>query len=134
VRVGGGLGERQDRLGAGVAAREDGGPLVPGPLGEPGGQPRAQLGPVPGVAPVGQVVVGEAEPGQEGLVELGLQGSYGHPLPVGRLVDVVPGHSAVEQVHAPLVAPEALGHQHVRHGEYGRHPVDDGRVDDLPAA
>src|SRR5580658_4707878 len=49
------LGERQDRLGAGVPAGEDGGPLVPGPLGEPGGQPRAQLGPVPRVAPVGQV-------------------------------------------------------------------------------
>jgi len=129
VRVAGGLGQRQDRFHARVAPGEDVRPLVPGALGEPRRQPGAQLRPVPRVGAVGQV--GQAEAGQQRGVEPRLQGPDRHPLGVRRLVDVIPGHAAVEQVDPALVAPQALGHQHQRHGEQRRHAVHDGGVDHL---
>ena len=89
----------------------------------------AQLGPVAGVGAVGGVGQGEAV--EEGGVEAGLQGADGHPLAVGGLVHVVPGDAAVEQVHPALVAPQALGHQHQRHGQQRGHAVHDGGVDHL---
>ena len=120
---------RQHRFDARVGAGERGGPLVSGPVLEPGGEQRAQLRPVLRVVAGGHA--GQAETGQQSGVELRLQGTDGHPLPVRRLVDVVPGHAAVEQVHSPLIAPALLGHQHQRHSEQRRRPVHDGRVDYL---
>ena len=69
-----------------------------------------------------------AEPGQQRGVEPRLQRAHRHPLPVRRLVHVVPGHSPVQQIHPALVPPGALGHEHQRHGQQRRHPVHDGRV------
>ena len=129
VRVAGRLGQRQDRLHARLAPGEDGGPLVPGALGEPRRQPGAQLRPVPRVVAVGHT--GQAEAGQQRGVEPRLQGPDRHPLRVHCLVDVIPGHAAVEQVDPALIAPQALGHQHKRHGEQRRHSVHDGGVDHL---
>ena len=129
VRVAGGLGQRQDRLHARLAPGEGGGPLVPGALREPRRQPGAQLRPVPRVVAVGHV--GQAQAGQQCGIEPRLQGPDGHPLGVRRLVDVIPGHAAVEQVDPALVAPQALGHERQRHGEQRRHAVYDGRVDHL---
>jgi hypothetical protein len=130
VRVGGRFVQRQHGFHARFAAGERRRPLVPGPVLEPGRQPRAQLRPVPRVLAGGHV--GQAKPGQQRGVEPRLQGTDGHPLGVRRLIDVVPGHAAVEQVHPALVPPAAGRHQHPRHGEQRRHPVDDRRVDDLP--
>jgi hypothetical protein len=132
VRIGGGFAQRQHRFGAGLGPGEGRRPLVPGPFGEPGGQPRAQLRPVPRIAAVGHV--GQPEPGQQRGVEARLERADGHPLAVRRLVHVVPGHAAVQQVHPPLVPPVPLGQEHQRHGQQRRHPVHDGRVHDLSPA
>ena len=129
VRVAGRFIQRQHRLGARIAPGEHGHPLLPGALGELCRQPGAQLGPVPRVMAVGHVL--QAQAGQQRGVEPRLQGPDRQPFPVRRLVDVVPGHAAVEQVDPPLIAPAALGHQHQRHGQKRRHPVHDGGVDHL---
>jgi glycerol-3-phosphate O-acyltransferase len=129
VRVAGGLGQRQDRLHARLAPGEGGGPFVPGALGEPRRQPGAQFRPVPRVVPVGQA--GQAEAGQQRGIEPRLQGPDRHPLRVRRLVHVIPGHAAVEQVDPALIAPQALGHERQGHGEQRCHPVHDGGVDHL---
>ena len=121
--------QRQHRFHAGLAAGEGGRPFVPGALGEPGREQRAQFRPVLRVAAVGHR--GQAEPGEQRVVEPRLQRPDGHPLPVRRLVHVVPGHAAVEQVHPALVPPQALGHQHERHGQQRRHSVHDGGVHHL---
>jgi len=129
VRVGRGFAQRQHGFHARLAAGEGRRPFVPGPVLEPGREHCAQLRPVLRVLAGGHV--GEAEPGQQRGVEPGLQGADGQPLGVRRLIHVVPGHAAIEQVHPALVAPAALRHEHPRHREQGRHPVHDGRVDDL---
>src|ERR1017187_7266741 len=74
---------------------------APGPAGRPAGR----------VVLAGQAGAGQAEPGQQLVVELRLEGADRHVLAVGGLVRVVERGATVEHVAAPLVLPGPGGPQ-----------------------
>ncbi len=120
------LGESQHRGHARVGAGKDRVPFGPGP----GRERRRDATPQGGVLPGDSV---EAEQPAELGEELRLKRADRHPLPVGRLVHVVPGHAAVQQVRAAFVPPQPGGQHAACHRAQRHRAVHDGGVHHLAA-
>ena len=125
--------DRQHRREAGVAAFEQGAPFVTRLAAQDGGHRRAHLGPQLALV----LALHEARVQADALRHLGkelrLQRADGHVAAVGRLVGVVEGRAAVEQVVAALVVPAAGGRHAVEDRHQRGRAVDHRRIHHLAA-
>src|SRR5262245_14174459 len=102
-----GLGEREHRREADVAALHDLAPLVAGLALEDGGQPLLHVRPGAAVHLARQRLAREPGLLEQLLVELRLDRADRHVLPVAGLVDLVEVRAGVEHVGAALLLPPA---------------------------